>query len=63
VPSKVEGSRRGRLANLAATINNWEDDLSHPSSDEVKSVHSHFIPYYITIYDRMVVGFITTYTI
>ncbi|OWF52128.1 anillin-like isoform X3 [Mizuhopecten yessoensis] len=24
-------SRRGRLAKLAANINNWEDDLSHPS--------------------------------
>lgn len=23
--------RRGRLANLAATIGSWEDDLSHPS--------------------------------
>lgn len=30
-PPKVEGQRRGRLANLAATINNWEDDLSHPT--------------------------------
>ncbi|XP_067147353.1 anillin isoform X2 [Apteryx mantelli] len=26
--------RRGRLANLAATIGSWEDDLSHPSAKQ-----------------------------
>ncbi|XP_033753795.1 anillin-like [Pecten maximus] len=33
-PVKENGgnqSRRGRLAKLAANINNWEDDLSHPT--------------------------------
>ncbi|XP_076111793.1 uncharacterized protein LOC143080032 isoform X3 [Mytilus galloprovincialis] len=36
-PPKVEGQRRGRLANLAATINNWEDDLSHPTIPSSKN--------------------------
>lgn len=26
--------RRGRLANLAATIGSWENDLSHPSAKQ-----------------------------
>jgi len=30
-PQKQPGSRQGRLAMLAQNINNWEDDLSHPS--------------------------------
>lgn len=29
-PSK-RGARLDRLAALASTINNWEDDLSHPT--------------------------------
>ncbi|XP_046586323.1 anillin isoform X5 [Neodiprion lecontei] len=32
------GARLGRLAALASTINNWEDDLSHPTL--IKSVES-----------------------
>ncbi|MEE6465747.1 hypothetical protein FKM82_006673 [Ascaphus truei] len=31
VSSDTPMGRRGRLANLAATIGSWEDDLSHPS--------------------------------
>ena len=30
-PSGAPMGRRGRLANLAATIGSWEDDLSHPT--------------------------------
>ncbi|NXH52021.1 ANLN protein, partial [Rhabdornis inornatus] len=30
--SETPIGRRGRLANLAATIGSWEDDLSHPSA-------------------------------
>ena len=30
-PSGAPAGRRGRLANLAATIGSWEDDLSHPT--------------------------------
>ncbi|XP_078544347.1 anillin [Lissotriton helveticus] len=30
VPSSAPVGRRGRLANLAATISSWEDDLTHP---------------------------------
>uniref|UniRef100_A0A8C5AR62 Anillin, actin binding protein n=1 Tax=Gadus morhua TaxID=8049 RepID=A0A8C5AR62_GADMO len=30
-PSGAPVGRRGRLANLAATIGTWEDDLSHPA--------------------------------
>ena len=29
-PAHSATSRRGRFANLAQTINTWEDDLSHP---------------------------------
>ncbi|NXH48058.1 ANLN protein, partial [Dicaeum eximium] len=32
--SKTPIGRRGRLANLAATIGSWEDDLSHPSAKQ-----------------------------
>ncbi|XP_068940516.1 anillin isoform X2 [Petaurus breviceps papuanus] len=32
VPTATPIGRRGRLANLAATICSWEDDLSHPSA-------------------------------
>ncbi|XP_041101007.1 anillin [Polyodon spathula] len=31
VSSETPVGRKGRLANLAATIGSWEDDLSHPS--------------------------------
>uniref|UniRef100_A0A672S838 Anillin n=1 Tax=Sinocyclocheilus grahami TaxID=75366 RepID=A0A672S838_SINGR len=30
VPSRLPFGRKGRLANLAATIGSWEDDLGHP---------------------------------
>lgn len=35
-PSTAETpiGRRGRLANLAATIGSWENDLSHPSAKQ-----------------------------
>ncbi|NXC07559.1 ANLN protein, partial [Orthonyx spaldingii] len=32
--SETPIGRRGRLANLAATIGSWEDDLSHPSAKQ-----------------------------
>ncbi|NXH94149.1 ANLN protein, partial [Pachycephala philippinensis] len=32
--SEAPIGRRGRLANLAATIGSWEDDLSHPSAKQ-----------------------------
>ncbi|XP_015473932.1 anillin isoform X2 [Parus major] len=32
--SETSIGRRGRLANLAATIGSWEDDLSHPSAKQ-----------------------------
>ncbi|XP_035175131.1 anillin [Oxyura jamaicensis] len=32
--SNTPTGRRGRLANLAATIGSWEDDLSHPSAKQ-----------------------------
>ncbi|NXT62344.1 ANLN protein, partial [Chaetops frenatus] len=32
--SETPVGRRGRLANLAATIGSWEDDLSHPSAKQ-----------------------------
>ncbi|XP_056339178.1 anillin isoform X1 [Oenanthe melanoleuca] len=32
--SETPIGRRGRLANLAATIGSWEDDLSHPSAEQ-----------------------------
>lgn len=32
-----KGARLDRLAALASTINNWEDDLSHPTLNNVKS--------------------------
>ncbi|OXB83210.1 UNVERIFIED_CONTAM: hypothetical protein H355_001962 [Colinus virginianus] len=34
VASGTPIGRRGRLANLAATIGSWEDDLSHPSAKQ-----------------------------
>uniref|UniRef100_UPI00398F462B anillin isoform X2 n=1 Tax=Pristiophorus japonicus TaxID=55135 RepID=UPI00398F462B len=35
--SKTPTGRRGRFANLAATINSWDDDLSHPTIKRNKS--------------------------
>lgn len=32
ITSEKPLGRKGRLANLAATINTWEDDLGHPST-------------------------------
>ena len=29
-PSTDRGARKNRLAALASSINNWEDDTSHP---------------------------------
>ncbi|XP_038628795.1 anillin isoform X2 [Tachyglossus aculeatus] len=33
-PAETPVGRRGRLANLAATIGSWEDDLTHPSAKQ-----------------------------
>lgn len=33
--SAKSGARLNRLAALASTINNWEDDLSHPTLVEI----------------------------
>lgn len=37
-PSGTPMGRRGRLANLAATIGSWEDDLSHAHTPSQASV-------------------------
>ncbi|XP_051872245.1 anillin isoform X2 [Pristis pectinata] len=37
VESKTPAGRRGRFANLAAAINSWDDDLSHPIIKHNKS--------------------------
>lgn len=34
------GARLDRLAALASTINNWEDDLSHPTLNNSKVFHN-----------------------
>jgi hypothetical protein len=34
--SVKKGARLDRLAALASTINNWEDDLSHPTLNSAK---------------------------
>lgn len=37
VECKTPVGRRGRFANLAATINSWDDDMSHPIIKHNKS--------------------------
>lgn len=39
--SAKSGARLNRLAALASTINNWEDDLSHPTLVKKKMILFH----------------------
>lgn len=42
--SETPVGRRGRLANLAATIGSWEDDLSHAHVPSAKDEPSKAVP-------------------